>query len=91
MGEVNLNDKELLQYVTKEIKRKCDVDINYTFNGHDYLVKYISPNYLRNFNMSGILVIPQEKCCDRLALESNNLETNDLEETLKGLQKRLLN
>lgn len=79
-----MNNEELLQYVAKEIRSRCDVDINYTIKGKDYLVKYITPSYLRKFNMPGVMVIPQENCSNRLVLESNNLETNDLNELLRN-------
>jgi len=78
-----LNDKELLQYVAKEMQRNHDVDINYTLKGKSYLVKFMSANIFRKINMPCVIVIPYENCSDMLVLESNNLESNDLEKSLR--------
>lgn len=78
-----MNDKELLQYITKEIERNHDVDINYTLKRKSYLVKFMSSSIWRKINIPCLLVIPAENCSDKLVLESNNLETNDLESSLQ--------
>lgn len=77
-----MNNKELLQYITKEIDRNHDVDVNYTLKGKSYLVKFMSANIFRKINMPCVMVIPYENCSDMLVLESNNLESNDLEKSL---------
>lgn len=78
-----MNHAELLQYVTKEIKNNHDVDINYTIKGKSYLIKFMSPNYLRKINIPCILAIPQEISSDKLVLEVNVSETDNLHDSLE--------
>lgn len=78
-----MNDKELLQYITKEIDRKNDVDVSYTLKGKTYLVKFVAPNIWREISMPYIVAIPDENCSDMLVLETNTLETNELQPALE--------
>ena len=69
----------------ESLKTESNVEFNYSNWGKEYTVQIIYPNDISNYNIPYILVLPKnmkENCI--LAVESNNLETENSDDLLNN-------
>lgn len=83
-----MNNNELIRYVCAELKNDRNVDLEYQINGLSYKIKFLAADINKSINIPSIIAIPlSEKINNQLVLESNNLESNNLEDIIKqGVQ-----
>ena len=69
----------------ESLKTESNVEFNYSNLGKEYTVQIVYPNDISNYNIPYILVLPKnmkENCI--LAVESNNLETENSDDLLNN-------
>lgn len=69
----------------ESLKTESNVEFNYSNWGKEYTVQIVYPNDISNYNIPYILVLPKnmkENCI--LAVESNNLETENSDDLLNN-------
>lgn len=75
---------EVLRYISSELKNDRDVDLEYQINGIPYKIKFLTADVSKGINIPSIIAIPlSEKINNQLVVESNNLESDNLEEIIE--------
>ena len=78
-----MNKEELIGYISNELNYGRDVDFEYQIKGIPYKIKFLSSDMERGINIPSIFAIPLTKNINnQLVVESNNLESGNLEEIL---------
>lgn len=79
-----MNKEDLIKHISQEIQNGKDVDLEYTINQIPYKIKFQKPDYDKRINIPSIIAIPMtENAGKRVIMESNNLESVDLERILE--------
>ena len=79
-----MQNKELIAYVSQQLKSGEDVDYIYNIKGIEYKVKFLAPRETKGFNIPSILAIPiTDRMNTQIVVEANNLESGDLEKILE--------
>ena len=79
-----MNSKEMYQIIANSIKNQKDVNIEVSINETIYDVCFNSSMPDKGINMPSIIAIPKSKRINnQIILESNNLETDNLERLLE--------
>lgn len=79
-----MNKNELTKYITNELNHNRDVDIDYQIDEIPYKVKFLSADIDKYINIPSILAIPlSEKMNNQIIVESNNLESENLQEIVE--------
>lgn len=83
-----MNKEELIIYISNELNHGRDVDLEYIINGIPYKIKFLVTDINKGINIPSILAIPLlEDINSQLVVESNNLESENLQEIFEqGVQ-----
>ena len=74
-----MENKELIELVVNELNSNKYVIIDYEIGGEKYKIIFMPPNEERGINISSILMVPRiENINNKITLESNNLESENL-------------
>lgn len=79
-----MNKDEFIRYVSSELEHGRDTDLEYQINGIPYKIKFLATDMNKGINMPSILSIPlSENTNSQLVVESNNLESGNLQEIIE--------
>ena len=79
-----MDKEELIKKVSQKLQSNRDMDIEYTINNIPYKVIFQKSNSDNGINIPSIIAIPKiENISKRIVLESNNLESGNLEQILE--------
>lgn len=83
-----MNKNELISYVSHELENSRDAEFEYQINGIPYKIKFLAADVIKGINIPSILAIPLlEDINSQLVVESNNLESENLQEIIEqGMQ-----
>ena len=79
-----MNLEQLYTYVSNELSNNKDINIQYPIKGTLYDIRIIHSLKNENINIPFLIAVPKDNIANNLiALESNNLETNNLNSITK--------
>ena len=79
-----MNLEQLYTYVSNELSNNKDINIQYPIKGTLYDIRIIHSLKNENINIPFLIAVPKDNIANnQIALESNNLETNDLNSITK--------
>lgn len=79
-----MNKDEFIRYVSSELEHGIDIDLEYQINGIPYKIKFLATDMNKGINIPSILAIPlSENTNSQLVVESNNLESENLQEIIE--------
>jgi hypothetical protein len=79
-----MNKEELIIYISNELNHGRDVDLEYIINGIPYKIKFLANDINKGINMPSIFACPlSENINNQLVVESNNLESGNLQEIIE--------
>ena len=86
-----MNSIDFLKYVSSNLTNGKDVELKYQKNETLYKIKFLAADTSKGINIPSIIAIPlSDKVNDQIVLESNNLESDNLEKIIEqGLQTEL--
>ena len=79
-----MNKEDMIRYISNELNCGKDVEFEYQINGLPYNIKFLAFDTDRDINIPSIIAIPLAKNINnQLVVESNNLESGNLEKILE--------
>lgn len=83
-----MNKDELIKYVASKLEQGLDINLEYQINGIPYKIKFLTADKNKGINIPSILAIPLlPNINNQIVVESNNLESNNLQEIVdQGIQ-----
>lgn len=78
-----MNQKELICYIKNELTHNRNVDIDFEISGVPYIIKFMVPNINKGFSIPSIIAVPRiSNINNQIMVESNNLESDNLESVI---------
>lgn len=86
-----MNKEDFISHLVSELNLGKNVNFEYQFNDIGYKVSFLAPNENEDINIPSILIVPQiQNLNNQIVIESNNLESENLQEIIEqGIQTEL--